>query len=82
MMDLSAIASNSFPNSPVVELGPPEVGGVALGDPEGVPAGEGAAGEDRLEFAEHVAKHQAQLRQVTPGGRGVVKHLQSLLHGH
>ena len=63
---------------PVIELGPPEVGGVALGDPERV-SGEGSVGEDGLELAQHVAEHQAQLRQVTPRRRGVVKHLQEMM---
>ena len=60
---------------PVVKLDPPEVRGVALGDPECV-AGEGAVGEDGLELAQHVREHQAQLRQVPPRRRGVVEHLQ------
>ena len=59
---------------PVVELDPPEVCCVALGDPECV-AGEGAVGEDGLQFTQHVREHQAQLRQVPPRRRGVVEHL-------
>lgn len=59
---------------PVSEVGPPELGGVALGDAKLI-AGEDAVREDGLQLAEHVTEDEAELGEVAPVVAVLVEHL-------
>ena len=68
--------SEHFPGnySPLTKTSSPEICGVTFGNSEGVPR-EHPLGEHGLQLAEHVAEHQAELRQVAPVVRIFVEQL-------